>query len=195
MMMNSLILNTIIEYNNLVNYASEFYNHSLINYGMVLTLYRSLFRDEVVVNNRYNNGEEEKPLNFFGIDLRNLEHFSEALYEITLRSFRNANSIQIKGGKTNKEKEEEEEESSSRSSSSSSDNNSQIYYKPLDFYYANRIYKLQRNAPIDANCQEDVVKKILVDYLIKQGDELYIMFLVIKELKRKVSYIQNLYIT
>jgi len=193
MIMNSLILNTIIEYNNLVNYASEFYNHSLINYGMVLTLYRSLFRDEVVVNNRYNNGEE-KPLNFFGIDLRNLEHFSEALYEITLRSFRNANSIQIKGGKTNKEKEEESSSRSSRSSSSS-DNNSQYYYKPLDFYYANRIYKLQRNAPIDANCQEDVVKNFLVDYLIKQGDELYIMFLVIKELKRKVSYIQNLYIT
>lgn len=187
MMMNSLILSTIIEYNNLVNYASEFYNYSLINYGMVLNLYRSLFRDEIAVNG--NNGEE-KPLNFFGIDLRILEHFSEALYETTLRAFRNANSIRIKGGKTNKR----EKSSSSRSSSTSwsSDNNAQIY-KPLDLYYANRIYKLKRNVPIEVNCQEDAVKRILVDYLTKQGDELYILYLVIKELKRKVSYIENLY--
>nr|BDV50109.1 MAG: hypothetical protein [Porcellio scaber clopovirus] len=184
--MNSLILKTIIAYNDLINYSSEFFNYSLINYGIVLTLYRSLFLNNDNEDDHHHHVHDQNP-KFFGIDLSNLKQFSEALYEITRRAFRDTSLIFI----TNKN-------GPSTKSSSSSGRRVPVVYDSMDMYYINAFYRLNsisnnNIATRSVTCQEDAVKKILLDYLVKEGEELHILFLIIKELKEKVTFIQNLY--
>lgn len=189
--MESFLLNAMVEYNRLVRHATEFFNYALINYGIVLNLHNSLFGSAMGDNSNFPNdddnfedNDEGDDFDFYGIDLRGLKIFSAFLCEDTKRAIQNARSICIKIKKRK----------NASPLSPNNDNNDTRTYDPLELYYMDEFRKIKNNRAIGIKSEKDEIRKKLRKYIVKQGDELYLLFIIINELNEKVKITENLYL-